>query len=127
MNSIVTLKRLVELLSQASGKNMAYVDAYIRAFTDAVRSAVAAGEEVKVKGLGTFAVDPDTRAITFEPDAELAKAINEPFAMFTAEEVSPNVDDDIADPDFIFDIADPAPEPEPESIPTEIPEPIPPT
>lgn len=135
MNSIVTLKRLVELLSKASGKNMAYVDAYIRAFTDAVRSSVAAGEAVKVKGLGTFSVDPSTRAIIFEPDAELANAINEPFAMFTAEEVAPAVDNDIADPDFVFDINLPAPDPEPipapetepipEPAPTETPEPEP--
>lgn len=105
MNSIVTLKRLVELLSQASGKNMAYVDAYIRAFTDVVRSSVASGEFVKVKGLGTFALDPDSHIILFEPDAELAQAVNEPFAMFPAEEVANTVEDEIADPDFVFDIS----------------------
>lgn len=127
MNSIVTLKRLVELLSKASGKNMAYVDAYIRAFTDTVRTAVAAGDAVKVKGLGSFSFDPAKRAIIFEPDAELAQAVNEPFAMFTAEEVSPNVDDDIADPDFVFDIspATEASEPEPAPVPVREPEPIP--
>lgn len=116
MNSIVTLKRLVELLSQASGKNMAYVDAYLRAFSEVVRSSVAAGESVKVKGLGTFALEPTSRTIVFEPDPELAQAVNEPFAMFPTEEVASEIEDDIADPDFVFDISipDPAPVPAPD-------------
>ena len=90
MNSIITLKRLIELLSKASGASAEQSDAFIKAFTTLIRDTMVDGEEVSIKDIGRFTVTDDKR-VAFTPEKELAEAINAPFSMFTPEEIAPDL------------------------------------
>ena len=90
MNSIITLKRLIELLSKTSGASAEQSDAFIKAFTSLIRDTLAQGEEVSIKDIGRFSVTADKK-VAFTPEKELAEAINAPFSMFAPEEIAPDL------------------------------------
>lgn len=100
MNSKITILKLAQLLSIKSGKKPEECENLVRSLFRVISSALRQGDNVKVKGLGTFklsqvearkSVDvnsgeeneiPAHRRITFIPAKEMAAAINAPFEMF---------------------------------------------
>lgn len=92
MNNIINLKRLVELISQASGTSLAVADAFVRAFTAEVKEGLRNGNQVTIKGLGTFILSKGPeKNVYLEVDNDLAEKVNAPFAMFVNEELAPEV------------------------------------
>lgn len=92
MNNIINLKRLVELIAQASGCSLGVADAFVRAFTTEVKEGLRNGEQVTIKGLGTFTLsNGPEKNVYLEVDNELADKVNAPFAMFVNEELASDV------------------------------------
>ncbi len=110
MNSIITLNRLAELIARTSGTKIAEADAYLKAFMEAAKEAIAIGETLTIKGIGTFSVEETRgdRKIAFQPDEDLARAVNDPFAMFEPEELAPGASIESLDIDIIIDEAEAA-------------------
>jgi len=121
MNSIITLNRLAELIARVSGTKISETEAYLKAFMEAAKEAIAIGETLSIKGIGTFAVEEmrGERKIFFQPDEELAKAVNDPFSMFEPEELAPGASIESLDMDIIIDEIAPAAMPNPQSAATE--------
>jgi len=115
MNEKITLPDLIAALSTASGRPRTTCEKFLKALVATVSETAAAGESVKIKGLGTFKVSsvderksvnvntgeemiiPSHRKISFSPDKALAEAINAPFAMFEPVELEDNVTDEMID------------------------------
>ena len=108
MNNIIPASRLSELLAAATGN--AESGAFVKEFFGAISEALIKGEDVTVKGLGTFRLtgNPD-KPVDFEQAAEFKAAVNSPFEAFEAMEVD---QDEIAD-----DEAAPAETPAPSIVP----------
>lgn len=124
MNSIITLNRLSELIARASGTKMSVTETYLKAFMETAKEAIANDEALTIKGIGTFTIEDlrGERKILFQPDEELAKAVNDPFAMFEPEELAPGADIETLDIDIIIDDIIPEPKPEPKGdLPEETP------
>lgn len=112
MNNIITLKRLIDLISKQAGCDYSTAAAFVKAFTAQVRDALIAGETVRIKGIGDFSASDDHK-ITLEVDPSLAAIINEPFAMFSPEEL----DADIEIPSSSDALPQPKSEPEADAEP----------
>lgn len=97
MNNIITLPKLVDLLSRASSKDKALCENFVKAFTSGVAESLAAGEVVKLKGFGQFrlVVTDGVRRVAFIPDKETSEAINAPFACFEPVELAPDVSEEM--------------------------------
>lgn len=109
MNNKLTVNKLVTLLSERSGWGAKDCDNIIRGLFRQISEALERGENVKVKGLGTFkllpvesrkSVDvtsgkeneiPAHTKIVFVPDKELASKVNEPFEMFETIELNESI------------------------------------
>lgn len=105
MNEKITLPALITLLSDKSGKTKKQCEDFLREFFNIIVDTLAEGENVRVKGLGTFKVItvearksvnvntgeqmeiPSHRKIVFIPANELAEEVNSPFAMFESVEI----------------------------------------
>ena len=105
MNEKITLPALITLLSDKSGKTKKQCEDFLREFFNTIVDTLAEGENVRVKGLGTFKVItvearksvnvntgeqmeiPSHRKIVFIPAKELAEEVNSPFAMFESVEI----------------------------------------
>ncbi|MDE6692196.1 MAG: HU family DNA-binding protein, partial [Muribaculaceae bacterium] len=97
MNSIISLPRLIDLLSRASSKDKAICEDFIRCFAGGVGDALGKNGNVRIKGFGMFNVvtSGGVRRIVFIPDRELADAVNAPFACFEPVELAPGVSEDV--------------------------------
>ncbi len=97
MNSIISLPKLIELIARASSYDKALCDKFIRAFSNEVGEALAAGGVLKLKGFGQFKVQQadGIRRIVFIPDKEMAEAVNAPFACFDPVELAPGVSEEV--------------------------------
>lgn len=97
MNSIISLPRLIDLLSRASSKDKALCEEFIRCFSDGVGDALGKNGNVRIKGFGIFnvVVSGGVRRIVFIPDRELADAVNAPFACFEPVELAPGVSEEV--------------------------------
>ena len=113
MNSIITLKRLIDLIAKQSGQPYSTAETFVKVFTSQVREALAAGEVVSIKGVGDFMITDDKK-IVLVVDSELVSIINEPFSMFSPEELPEQTDAQL-----------PVPEPQPESEQKPTPEQVP--
>lgn len=96
MNDIVTLSQLITRMAKVTGTDTNTARRFVRAFFASIEDALAAGESVEVKGIGTFRRNFDgalagASPVFFVPDKALAEAINAPFAMFEAVELAPEV------------------------------------
>lgn len=109
MNRRITLPELSLLLADITGFDSKACMVFLRDLFSTVSETIAAGENVKVKGLGTFKcvsveqrksvnvntgeemIIPEHRKVTFTPDKALAEAINQPFAMFEPVELNDEV------------------------------------
>lgn len=100
MNSKVTIIKLAYLIAQKINKKPEECENVIRSLFQEIGSALQRGENVKVKGLGTFKISkvearksvdvnsgedneiPAHNRISFIPAKEMAAAVNAPFEMF---------------------------------------------
>ena len=92
MNTKITFVELASLIAEATSTSKRMCELFLREFFNTVAQALVDGENVKIKGIGTFKVtqvksgkgqDNDTRSkLTFTPDKSLAEALNQPFAQF---------------------------------------------
>lgn len=97
MNNIITLPKLIELLSRASSQDKSLCEKFIKTFTSGVGDTLAAGEALKLKGFGLFRLEvvDGIRRVVFIPDKEMSEAINSPFACFEPVELAPGVTEEI--------------------------------
>ena len=130
MNNTVTLSQLITRLSKVAGTDTNTSRKFLRSFFSAIEDALAEGQSVTIKGIGTFRKSEEigntASQVIFIPDEQLASEINAPFGMFEPVVLADGVDfkdEEIAEPI-------PAPIEEPETIaetidiPTD-PEPVP--
>lgn len=120
MNSKITLPALAAALSAKTGVNKRHCEEFLKQFFAVCASALAEGENVKIKGFGTFkiigvedrkSVDvstgeeiviPGHNKVAFVPSREFADKINTPFSMFESVELADGFDAD-SEPDLEAD------------------------
>lgn len=106
MNHTITLPELVKLLSVATNSSEATAQQFLAEFFNTVSDVLADGKNVRIKNIGTFALDGlKLREIRFLPDSDLAEAVNHPFAFFEPVEL----DDDLTEEELAAADAKPAP------------------
>lgn len=83
MNHTITLPELVKLLADATNCSETTAQQFVTELFATVSDALANGKNVKIKNIGTFALDNlKPGEVKYLPDAELAEAVNHPFAFF---------------------------------------------
>ena len=111
MNTKITFVELVDLMAEATSTSKRMCELFLREFFNTVAQALVDGENVKIKGIGTFKVtqvksrkstgeNPETdlhNKLTFTPDKSLAEALNQPFAQFETVFLDDAVTDDKLD------------------------------
>ena len=108
----ITLPTLINMLSEKTGKSKKLCEDFLREFFGTLVDTLGAGENVKIKGIGTFKVVeveprksvnvntgeemeiPGHRKITFIPAKEMAEDVNSPFAMFESVEIGDEVEEE---------------------------------
>ena len=111
MNNKISLPELSEAVARTTGYNVKACELFLRDLFAVVAETVAAGENVKIKGIGSFKstmveerksvnvntgeqmVIPSHRKVSFSPEKALAEAINAPFAIFEPVELNDDVTD----------------------------------
>ena len=138
MNRKLNYMNLADELAARLHLSQGETEAFLRTFFDTVEQGLAADQQVKVKGLGTFklnemgargSIDVNTgeritiqgyNKITFTPETALKDRINKPFAHFETTELS-----DDYEPSPLELTQEPSQEPETVSEPESVQEPIP--
>lgn len=111
MNNTITLPELVKLLSTATNSSEATAQQFLSEFFNSIGDTLADGKNVKIKNIGTFALDSlRPGEIKFLPDSDLAEAVNHPFAFFEPVEL----DDDLTEEELATADTTPKPAQEPE-------------
>lgn len=105
MNEKIALPSLVALLAVQTGKPKKQCEDFLRVFFNTIVETLSEGENIKIKGVGTFKVVtvesrksvnvntgeqieiPSHNKIVFVPAKELAEEVNAPFAMFDSVEI----------------------------------------
>lgn len=105
MNEKVNLQNLIALLAEKSGVSKKEAENFLKAYFHTLGEGLLRDRIVKIKGLGTFkltqvnereSVDvnngtrmviPPHNKVDYVPDTQLAKEVNEPFALFEAIEI----------------------------------------
>lgn len=100
MNTKITLVELSELIAEATSTSKRVCELFVRELFATVSQALIDGENVKIKGVGTFAVTTvkprksvnvttgdaiqiaGHKKLTFTPDKALARSVNHAFAQF---------------------------------------------
>ncbi len=113
MNVKITLPELSAMMAQTTGFDAKACELFLRELFATIAETIVAGENVKVKGLGSFKsieveqrksvnvntgeqmIIPTHRKVTFTPDKTLAEAVNAPFAMFEPVEINDAVTDEM--------------------------------
>ena len=111
MNTKITFVELVDMIAESTSTTKRVCELFVKELFATVSQALIDGEQVKIKGIGTFkvarmkprkGVDVNTgepiqieshNKLTFTPDKSLAEAINQPFAQFE----TVVLDDDVTD------------------------------
>lgn len=111
MNNKISLPELSEAVALTTGYNVKACELFLRELFAIVAETVAAGENVKIKGIGSFKstiveerksvnvntgeqmIIPSHRKVSFSPEKALAEAINAPFAIFEPVELNDDVTD----------------------------------
>lgn len=111
MQEKITFSQLCSMVSTRASVSRKVTEEYLRAFFSAIGDALARGESVKIKGLGTFKttkiaerrsvnvstgqeiVIPSHNRITFVPAPAMAQAVNSPFSAFEAVELADSFTD----------------------------------
>lgn len=100
MNNTITLSQLITRLAETASVDNNTSRRFLRAFFDTIAGALARGESVIVKGIGTFKpvgdmTDSNQQRVRFVPDIDLAAELNRPFEMFSAVELAQGVEFDL--------------------------------
>lgn len=96
MNEKISFQQLSELLSEITGSTIATSELFIKEFCSIISETLVNGESVKIKNIGTFSPSGLLdKPILFEPDENLADAINMPFACFDAVELRDDISEEI--------------------------------
>ncbi len=100
MDRKLNLSQLTDLFCEKSGISKSVASVFVHSFFETIVEQVSAGEQVRVKGFGTFKqtvikdresvnvntgeriVIPGHTKVSFTPDSELRDVINKPFANF---------------------------------------------
>lgn len=112
MNTKITLPKLISHLAVRTGESKRLCEDFIKSLFATIADTLVAGESVKVKGLGVFKlvrvderksvnvatggeyIIPAHDKLTFVPAKELASAVNAPFEIFEAVELSETMTDE---------------------------------
>lgn len=112
MNTKITLPKLTSLLAVRTGESKRLCEDFIKSLFATIADTLVAGDSVKVKGLGVFKlvrvderksvnvatggeyIIPAHDKLTFVPAKELASAVNAPFEIFEAVELSETMTDE---------------------------------
>lgn len=99
MNDIITIKKLAEEIASMTGTDIATAESFLNEFFATVEDALAAGESVKIKGIGSFSRgDSADEPVVFTPEKEFVEAVNTPFEMFSAVDIDDSIrNEDLAD------------------------------
>lgn len=106
MNRIITLRELSAEIAAATSISQQEAESFLLEFTSAVSDGLAAGEAVRIKGIGRFSVVDDT--VIFQPDDELAEAVNMPFSAFEPIELDENLTEEMLSEPFSPEAEQPA-------------------
>lgn len=93
MNEKMTFHSVAAAIANATGCTVEEGARFLRTLLDRATEALAHGERVTIKGIGTFAPgDPSQNGtVIWAPDQALALAVNEPFAAFDPVVLAPGV------------------------------------
>lgn len=99
MNDIITIKKLAEEIASMTGTDIATAESFLNEFFATVEDALAAGESIKIKGIGSFSRgDSADEPVVFTPEKEFIESVNTPFEMFSAVDIDDSIsDEDLAD------------------------------
>lgn len=98
MNKTVTLPEIAAQVAAMAGVDVDMATRFIAAMFAGVEQRLAAGESVALDGIGTFRRNSAMpSAVEFEPDKDLAAAVNAPFALFSPVEMPEGTAPDIFD------------------------------
>ena len=93
MNNIINLSQIITRLAKVTDTDPNTARRFLRTFFATIEDALAEGETVEIKGIGTFRRCDDPAVGTpgtvgFAPDSDFAEEINRPFAVFEAVELA---------------------------------------
>jgi nucleoid-associated protein YgaU len=95
MNNIIPVSRLGELLSAKTGADVDVCTKFVKEYFGLIEATLAAGEDVSIKGVGTFKLTgDDEQPVIYVVDEALAATVNAPFEAFSAYELA---DDELTD------------------------------
>ena len=97
MNRKIPFQELSSRIATATDISEESAEQFVRSFFELLTASMLAGETVKVKGIGYFAVveTDGERHIEFTPEKEITDAINAPFAMFEPETLNAGISDEM--------------------------------
>ena len=100
MNAKITFPEIVDLIAESTSTTKRVCELFLRELFATVSQSLIDGEDVKIKGVGTFKVTrvkprksvsvntggsieiSSHKKLTFTPDKSLSEAVNQPFAQF---------------------------------------------
>lgn len=95
MNKIIPLSQVIGNLAKITETSETISETFLKELFVIISDSLANGETVKVKNIGTFIPSKETGDVVFEPDKEIASAINQPFACFEPVELNDGVTEEI--------------------------------
>ena len=113
MNAKITFPEIVDLIAESTSTTKRVCELFLRELFATVSQSLIDGEDVKIKGVGTFkvtrvkprkSVSVNTggsieisghKKLTFTPDKSLSEAVNQPFAQFETVFLDDAVTDDV--------------------------------
>lgn len=97
MNRKIPFHDLSARIASATGTSVENAEQFVKNFFELLSESLVKGENVKIKGLGSFAVTDieGERSVEFTPDKEMADSINAPFAMFEPVKLNDAVSDEM--------------------------------
>lgn len=128
MNAKISLTDLAAIIAEDTGYDYATCEKFLKGLFATVADTLIAGENVKIKGIGTFKLTevdqrksvnvntgeemliPGHRKVSFTPDKSMAEAVNTPFAMFEPVELADNVSEEMLDIESEISVSDTASE-----------------
>ncbi len=94
MNQKLSLKQIVDRISDKSGVSVDVVEAFVKEYFFEVAQMIATGEQVEIPSIGKFSLRKDSPdPIEFVPDMEFAAQINQPFQMFSPEVITADINE----------------------------------
>ena len=104
MNNIINLSQLITRLSRITDTDPNTARHFLRVFFASIEDALAQGEAVEIKGIGTFRRCDDPAVgipgtVAFAPSEDFAGEINRPFAVFEPVELADDLEPSDLEPE----------------------------